>query len=280
MTTNKSTVDQQLIRDLAHILDETNLTEIEVEQNDMRVRVSRQSAGAVHYAPQAPASAPAPLPPAAPISRPAGQRPERGAKPCPRAMVGTAYSGRSTWRQKPFIEVGQTVKEGQTLLIIEAMKTMNQIPSTRSGTVTAILCEDGQPVGVSASRWWSSNKDRGRLDVSQKILIANRRRNRLAGAARRPRTREIKTVGRPFDGGAEAMHVRLADESVCIGPASLARQLSQHSPDRRGLRDHRERTPSILGGYGFLSENAKFAEILGSHHNITFIGPRDRAHSG
>jgi len=143
MTTNKSTVDQQLIRDLAHILDETNLTEIEVEQNDMRVRVSRQSAGAVHYAPQAPASAPAPLPPAAPTEAAAASERARNAVPSP--MVGTAYLAAAPGA-KPFIEVGQTVKEGQTLLIIEAMKTMNQIPSTRSGTVTAILCEDGQPV--------------------------------------------------------------------------------------------------------------------------------------
>ena len=143
MTTKTSTVDQQLIRDLALILDETNLTEIEVEQNDMRVRVSRQTSGAVHYAPPAPASAPAPLLAAAPAEAAAATERARNAVPSP--MVGTAYLAASPG-SKPFIEVGQSVKEGQTLLIIEAMKTMNQIPSPRAGTVTAILCEDGQPV--------------------------------------------------------------------------------------------------------------------------------------
>jgi acetyl-CoA carboxylase biotin carboxyl carrier protein len=146
MTSKKSAVDQQLIRDLALILDETNLTEIEVEQDDMRIRVSRQSSGgAVHYAPPA-----APAPVAAPTSapaQPAAAEPSadksRNAVPSP--MVGTAYLSPAPGA-KPFIEVGQKIKEGQTLLIIEAMKTMNQIPSPRSGTVTAILCEDAQPV--------------------------------------------------------------------------------------------------------------------------------------
>ncbi len=145
MTTKKSTVDQQLIRDLALILDETNLTEIEVEQNDMRVRVSRQSPGAVHYAPPAPAMAPAPAPAIAAAVTEAAAATERARNAVPSPMVGTAYLAAAPGA-KPFIEVGQSVKEGQTLLIIEAMKTMNQIPSTRAGTVTAILCEDGQPV--------------------------------------------------------------------------------------------------------------------------------------
>jgi len=146
MTSKKPAVDQQLIRDLALILDETNLTEIEVEQDDMRIRVSRQSGGgAVHYAPPA-----APAPVAAPTSAPAqptaaepSADKSRNAVPSP--MVGTAYLSPAPGA-KPFIEVGQKIKEGQTLLIIEAMKTMNQIPSPRSGTVTAILCEDAQPV--------------------------------------------------------------------------------------------------------------------------------------
>jgi acetyl-CoA carboxylase biotin carboxyl carrier protein len=147
MTSKKPSVDQQLIRDLALILDETNLTEIEVEQNDMRIRVSRQSSGVAFH--QMPA-APQPAPPAQPA-----RAPETGASPAPAQdnarnavpspMVGTAYLAPAPGA-KPFIEVGQQVREGQTLLIIEAMKTMNQIPSPRAGTVTAILCEDAQPV--------------------------------------------------------------------------------------------------------------------------------------
>jgi len=143
MTTKKTGIDQQLIRDLAGILNDTNLTEIEVELDDFKVRVSRQPA-AVHavaapapvYAAAAPAQAPASAA-AAPAET------SKNAVPSP--MVGTAYLAPSP-DAKPFIEVGQAVKEGQTLLIIEAMKTMNQIPSPRSGTVKAILVEDSQPV--------------------------------------------------------------------------------------------------------------------------------------
>ncbi len=141
MSIKKTGVDQQLIRDLAGILNDTNLTEIEVELGDLKVRVSRQ-AQAVHAiaAPQpayAPAAPPQPAAPAATadVSKNAVASP----------MVGTAYMAPSP-DAKPFIEIGQIVKEGQTLLIIEAMKTMNQIPSPRAGTVTAILFEDAQPV--------------------------------------------------------------------------------------------------------------------------------------
>jgi len=144
MSIKKTGVDQQLIRDLAGILNDTNLTEIEVELGDLKVRASRQ-AQTVHAvaAPQpayAPSPAQAPAPPAS--APPTAAIPMN---PVPSPMVGTAYLAPSP-DAKPFIEVGQKVKEGQTLLIIEAMKTMNQIPSPRSGTVTAILFEDAQPV--------------------------------------------------------------------------------------------------------------------------------------
>lgn len=136
--------DQQLVRDLAGILNDTNLTEIEVELGDLKVRVSRQSQ-AVHAI-----AAPVPMQIAAPAAvNSAAAAPaatvdiSKNAVPSP--MVGTAYLAPSP-DAKPFIEVGAMVKEGQTLLIIEAMKTMNQIPSPRSGKVTAILIEDAQPV--------------------------------------------------------------------------------------------------------------------------------------
>ena len=143
MSIKKTGVDQQLIRDLAGILNDTNLTEIEVELGDLKVRVSRQ-APAVHAiaAPQ-PAFAPAPAAQPATAAVPAAADVSKNAVASP--MVGTAYLAPSP-DAKPFIEIGQNVKEGQTLLIIEAMKTMNQIPSPRAGTVTRILVEDGQPV--------------------------------------------------------------------------------------------------------------------------------------
>jgi acetyl-CoA carboxylase biotin carboxyl carrier protein len=146
MSIKKSAIDQQLIRDLAGILNETNLTEIEVELDSLKIRVSRQT--------QALHAVAAPMPaaiavPAAQAGKPAEAAPaaavdvSKNAVPSP--MVGTAYLAPAPGA-KPFIEIGQKVREGQTLLIIEAMKTMNQIPSPRSGTVTAILFEDGRPV--------------------------------------------------------------------------------------------------------------------------------------
>ena len=114
--TKSSQVDQDLIRAIAELLNKENLAEIEIEQEDFRVRVTRS------YANEAPVYAQAPSP-----------------------MVGTAY--RSPEPGKPaFVDVGTKVSEGQTLLIIEAMKTMNQIPAHRSGTVTRILVQDAQPV--------------------------------------------------------------------------------------------------------------------------------------
>jgi acetyl-CoA carboxylase biotin carboxyl carrier protein len=133
--------DSALIRELALLLDETNLTEIEIERAGLRVRVARNISIAasmppgLHPAPSAPAvSAPVDV---ADIAK------HPGVVPSP--MVGTAYWA-SEPGAKPFIEVGAKVVVGQTLLIIEAMKTMNQIPSPRAGTVTQILVEDGQPV--------------------------------------------------------------------------------------------------------------------------------------
>lgn len=140
--------DQQLVRDLAGILNDTNLTEIEVELGDLKVRVSRQAQAVHAIAAPAPMQVPAPAavnaaPAAAAAPATAAIDISKNAVPSP--MVGTAYLAPSP-DAKPFIEVGATVKEGQTLLIIEAMKTMNQIPSPRSGKVTAILVEDAQPV--------------------------------------------------------------------------------------------------------------------------------------
>lgn len=144
MGTKKSEVDQQLVRDLAAILDETNLTEIEVEQDDMRIRVSRQSGGQVVATAAAPVPQPTDAPPVESVAAaaPAANSPSNAV---PSPMVGTAYISPAP-DAKPFIEVGDDVREGQTLLIIEAMKTMNQIPSPRSGKVTQILFEDSQPV--------------------------------------------------------------------------------------------------------------------------------------
>ncbi|MBC7579321.1 acetyl-CoA carboxylase biotin carboxyl carrier protein [Tardiphaga sp.] len=140
--TPKASYDSAMIRELALLLDETNLTEIEVEHAGLRVRVARNisvaAAMPANYQP-APQYAAAPAPVAAPVE--AAKHP--GAVPSP--MVGTVYWA-SEPGARPFVEVGTKVAVGQTLVIIEAMKTMNQIPAPRAGTVTKILVEDGNPV--------------------------------------------------------------------------------------------------------------------------------------
>jgi acetyl-CoA carboxylase biotin carboxyl carrier protein len=143
MSNKTSTIDQDLIRQLALLLTETDLTEIEVEHADLRIRVARNLTVATAYQVAAPAApAAAPVAPAAPAveTNLAGHP---GIVPSP--MVGTAYRSPEPG-SKPFVEVGDSVREGQTVLIVEAMKTMNQIPAPRGGTVKAVLITDGQPV--------------------------------------------------------------------------------------------------------------------------------------
>lgn len=138
---SKAGVDQELIRQLAALLKETDLSEIEIETGALKLRVSRQvtqvsvpvAAPAAHAAPAAAAAAAAP---ASDASHP-------GALTSP--MVGTAYLAPEPGAA-PFITVGAKVSAGQTVLIIEAMKTMNHIPAHRAGTISKILVEDGQPV--------------------------------------------------------------------------------------------------------------------------------------
>ncbi|PDT52628.1 MULTISPECIES: acetyl-CoA carboxylase biotin carboxyl carrier protein [Sinorhizobium] len=148
MADKKPGIDQALIRDLANILKDTDLTEIEVEQDDLRIRVSRNgtpvampmAAMPSYQLPAAVAAVPASM--AAPVAAEGGHN-AKNAVTAP--MVGTAYLAPAPGA-RPFIEVGATVKEGQTILIIEAMKTMNQIPAPRSGKVTEILVQDAAPV--------------------------------------------------------------------------------------------------------------------------------------
>jgi acetyl-CoA carboxylase biotin carboxyl carrier protein len=140
-----SSEDSALIRELALLLDETSLSEIEIERAGLRLRVARNItvATSVPVAVAAPAAAAATTIAAASAAAANDLAEHPGVVPSP--MVGTAYWSPEPGA-KPFIEVGSRVTAGQTLLIIEAMKTMNQIPSPRAGVVTQILVEDGQPV--------------------------------------------------------------------------------------------------------------------------------------
>jgi acetyl-CoA carboxylase biotin carboxyl carrier protein len=142
MADKRPGIDKRLIRDLADILNQSNLTEIEVDHEDIRIRLSRVVAAA-------PMQAYAPMPmvaPAAAVVVPAGATAASGnvnAQKSP--MVGTAYRSPAPGAAS-FCEVGDSVKEGQTVLIIEAMKTMNQIAASKAGRVSAILVESGDPV--------------------------------------------------------------------------------------------------------------------------------------
>ncbi|MEQ8603833.1 MAG: acetyl-CoA carboxylase biotin carboxyl carrier protein [Marivibrio sp.] len=136
----KLTVDAELIEQLADLMDEKNLTELELAQGEHKLKLSRAQAPA----PAAPAPAPAAAAPAAPTtSAPADKSSHPGAVPSP--MVGTAYLAPQPGADA-FVTPGEAVKEGQTLLIIEAMKVMNPIPAPRAGTVKEVLVADGSPV--------------------------------------------------------------------------------------------------------------------------------------
>ena len=142
-------IDARLVRKLADILTETGLSEIEVEQGSLKIRVARTfgAPAAIHYAPQAMAPAPVSAPmvtpePATTTPAPAARN---AADTVTSPMVGTIYLQPQP-DSPAFIKVGDTVTAGQTLMIVEAMKTMNPIPATKAGKVVEILVGDGDPV--------------------------------------------------------------------------------------------------------------------------------------
>ncbi len=151
MTKEKNKLDPDFIRQLAELVQSTDLTEIEVEQDDLRIRVAREIVvqQATIAAPIAAAPAPVAAPAAATPAPAAEAAPAGGGQDLSNAvrspMVGTAYLSPEPGAAA-FISVGDQVREGQTLMIVEAMKTMNHIPATKSGKVTAIMVEDAQPV--------------------------------------------------------------------------------------------------------------------------------------
>ncbi len=146
----QSPIEPALVRELAELLAATDLSEIEVEKGDLRIRVARQTASAVvQYAPAPPAAVMAPPPVPAALAQGGAVVATTSIKDHPGAvtspMVGTAYC-RPSPEAKAFVEIGSQVKAGDKVLLVEAMKTFNEIVAPRAGTVTAILVEDGQPV--------------------------------------------------------------------------------------------------------------------------------------
>ncbi|WP_422385372.1 acetyl-CoA carboxylase biotin carboxyl carrier protein [Oceanicaulis alexandrii] len=151
-TTSNPQVDSKLVRELADILNDTDLTEIEVEKGEMRIRVAREitAAPAVYATQPAPATmaaAPAPAPASAPEApaavSAADAKSHPGAVTSP--MVGTVYL-RPSPEADQFKKAGDSVKEGDTILLVEAMKTFNPITASKSGTLTELLVDDAQPV--------------------------------------------------------------------------------------------------------------------------------------
>jgi acetyl-CoA carboxylase biotin carboxyl carrier protein len=139
MAEKKSIVDQGLIRELADLLTETGLSEIEIERDQTRIRVART----VTVTAVAPTAAMPVAAPGAAAAPPVTDANHPGAVHSP--MVGTAFRAPEPGG-RPYVDIGDSVRQGDTLMIVEAMKTMNQIPAPRSGKVTKILVEDGQPV--------------------------------------------------------------------------------------------------------------------------------------
>ncbi len=129
-----------MIKELAELLEETGLSELEIEQDGIRIKVARNFSAAM---PSVAIAAPPAASLEASAAKPAETAPSIHAVNSP--MVGTVYHSPEPGA-KPFVEVGSKVAEGQTCLIVEAMKTMNPIPAPRSGTITAILVDDNSPV--------------------------------------------------------------------------------------------------------------------------------------
>ena len=145
---DRNGVEKALIRELAELLNETGLSEIEIERDDLKIRVARMPSPVVTYAPAATLAPQAAAQRGAdPMAPPARTGPDPASHPgCVKSpMVGTAYRSPEPG-SAPFIEIGTRVVQGQTLLIIEAMKTMNHIPAPKAGTVKEVLVENGQPV--------------------------------------------------------------------------------------------------------------------------------------
>ena len=145
MAKDNKTFNNEQIRQLAEILTDTGLSEIEVEQDGLKIRVAREITSAMTVPAPQPAPAPSPTPVSAPSTPAADPTAGKSAGTVNSPMVGTAYMAPSP-EAAPFVQVGSKVKAGQAIMIIEAMKTMNQIPAPHGGTVTAILVSNGDPV--------------------------------------------------------------------------------------------------------------------------------------
>ena len=268
-------MDLRKLKTLIDLVSESNISELEITEAEGKVRIVKAgpvpvaSTYALAPAPAAPAAAPQPAgAPAAPAAAPAAEPAPVAARVIKSPMVGTFYRTPSPGA-KPFVDVGSTVKEGEPVCIIEAMKIMNEIEADASGTIRRILCENGQAVEFGQPLF---DHGIGRCAVFKKILIANRGEIALR-IQRACREMGIKSVVVYSEADRDAKYVKLADESVCIGPAA-----SSHSYlNMPAIISAAEVTDAeaIHPGYGFLSENADFAERV-EKSGFTSSAPRPR----
>ena len=244
-------IDKKIIKELSDYLTEFNLTELEYTDKDTKIKVSKNNISTNNET----GSLKENIKEKSKIllSNTSGIEVKS-------PIIGTAYHAPEPGAKK-FVEVGKKIKKGDTVMIVEAMKTMNHVPSTSDGVVKEICVNDGQPVEFGQTIIIL------RI-MFKKILIANRGEIAVR-IIRACKEWGISTVAVHSDVDRDSMHVRLADESVCIG---------SHQPSNSYLN-----IPAILSavdltnseavhpGYGFLSENASFAKIL-EENKIKFIG--------
>ena len=266
-------MDIRKIKKLIELLEESGIAEIEIKEGEEAVRISRMPGGAgTHAAPQ-PVHLPAgALSPAAAAAAAQAAAPAEAPPPKPKSnehvitapMVGTFYGSPSPGA-KAFVEIGDEIKLGQVLCIIEAMKMMNQIEADKAGRITSIMAQQRRPGRVRPAAV------RRRITrMLEKVVIANRGEIALR-ILRACRELGIKTVAVHSTADYSLKHVLLADESVCIGPPSSA----QSYLNMPAIITAAEVTDSVAihPGYGFLSENADFAERV-EKSGFVFVGPK------
>ncbi len=267
-------MDLRKLKKLIDLVQESGIAELEITEGEENVRIAR--GGAVSVTPLAAHAVAAPLPAGpAPVAAPAtaaAAAPAAAPAPADEGHVGQvadgghllpgAFAGREALRRGR----AGVVKEGETICIIEAMKLMNEIEADASGTIKAILVENGQPVEYGQPLCSSS----AIAGMFEKILIANRGEIALR-IQRACRELGIQTVVVHSEADREAKYVKLADESVCIGPAPAAASYL-NIPAIISAAEVTD-AEAIHPGYGFLSENADFAEQV-EESGFVFIGPR------
>ncbi len=271
-------MNQKELKELIEFLIEKDIAEFELERGDVKVRIKRASEAPpglvaappmIHVAsagaqPAAPPTASAAPPAAAPAAKEAAA--DEGLHIVKSPIVGTFYEAPSPGAP-PFVKVGDSVQAGQVLCIVEAMKLMNEIEADASGEIVKKLVQNGQPVEYGQPLF--AIRQAQLPSMFKKILIANRGEIALRVICA-CKELGIKAVAVYSDADRDSLHVRFADEAICIGPPKSAESYL-NIPAVISAAEI-SNVDAIHPGYGLLSENANFAEVCETS-DITFIGP-------